>query len=102
MPYSDRKKLYAAQKKHRTKIRSLLLEFLKTKECIKCGEKDPIVLEFDHLVPGKKFKSVSKMMSGHYSWRAIQKEIEKCQVLCANCHRRRTHKQFGFLGRSSS
>jgi hypothetical protein len=53
MPYKDREKLYAAQKRYRIKIRGKLFNFLSEKECIDCGEKDPIVLDFDHIDKNK-------------------------------------------------
>ncbi len=100
MAYKRREDLYAAQKRHRVKVRSLLFDLLLTKFCIDCGEKDPVVLDFDHRTPDTKFKSISRMLSGHYSWEALVKEIEKCDIRCANCHRRRSHKQFGYFGRT--
>ncbi len=100
MPYKDREDIYAAQKRHRLKIRAKMFEFLSVNPCVDCGEKDPIVLEFDHCDPKSKFKLVSKMLSGHYSWESVQKEMKKCEIRCANCHRRKTYAQFGFWGRS--
>jgi 5-methylcytosine-specific restriction endonuclease McrA len=90
---------FAAQKRHRIKIRKHLLDFLLLHPCVDCGEKDPIVLEFDHRIPKDKSKQVSRMLSGHYSWEKIMFEIEKCDVRCANCHRRKTHKDGLFFGR---
>ena len=89
------------QKNHRTKMRKLVLDYLNAHNCVNCGESDPIVLDFDHLNREDKFKTISRMLSGHYGWKAIEKEISKCQVLCANCHRRRTYIQMNSRGRSS-
>lgn len=100
MPYKNKKDLYEAQKRHRIKVRKSLLEFLIKKECIDCGEKDPIVLDFDHINPQSKFKSISQMLSGHYSWKSVLVEIEKCEVRCANCHRRKTYKQINGFGKT--
>ena len=99
MAYKNREDLYAAQRRHRLRVRESLLSFLSLKKCADCGEKDPIVLEFDHRIPSDKFKQVSRMLSGHYSWNTILKEIEKCDIRCANCHRRKTHKDGNFFGR---
>ena len=93
MPYKNKKDLYRAQKRHRVRIRNKLLDFLSTKSCVICGEKDFRVLDFDHTNRKKKFKSVADMRSGHYSWRSVYAEIRKCKIRCANCHRRRTYKQ---------
>ncbi|OHB18798.1 MAG: hypothetical protein A2854_02950 [Parcubacteria group bacterium RIFCSPHIGHO2_01_FULL_56_18] len=100
MPYKDQKKLYEAQKRHRIRIRERLLDFLCTKKCIDCGEKDPIVLDFDHIDAETKTRNVARMLSGHWSWDSVFAEIEKCEVRCANCHRRKTYLQFGFFGRT--
>lgn len=100
MPYKDRKKLYEAQRRHRVKIRSKMFEFLSEKRCIDCGEKDPIVLDFDHKKSKNKFKPISKMMSGHYSWKSLKKEMRKCEIRCANCHRRKTYTQQNGFGKT--
>jgi hypothetical protein len=102
MPYADRTKLYEAQKRHRIKIRAALFEFLSSKSCVDCGEKDPIVLDFDHREPEKKFKPISKLLSGHYSWKSVSGEIDKCDVRCANCHRRKTYKQQNGWGKTQN
>lgn len=77
-----------------------LVGYLLAHPC-KCGEKDPVVLDFDHVV-GKKIANVSHMVSNGSGWNRIEKEIRKCQVLCANCHRRKTareqrHTRFGLV-----
>jgi hypothetical protein len=71
-------------------------DYLKNVSCITCGENDPIVLEFDHREPDQKHKAISDMARSGYSLVTIQEEMDKCDVLCANCHRRRTAKQFGW------
>ncbi len=57
------------------------------KGCLDCGEKDLTVLEFDH-VRGVKIKEVSKLFNS--TPEMIYAEIDKCDVVCANCHKRRT------------
>jgi hypothetical protein len=47
------------------------------------------MLDFDHL-KDKKY-NISRMIHDGFSWAAIKKEIAKCEVVCANCHRVRTH-----------
>ncbi len=63
-----------------------LLGYFREHPCVDCGETDPIVLEFDHL-RDKEF-DVGTFVSCR--WEAVLAEIEKCEVVCANCHRRRT------------
>lgn len=68
-----------------------ILTLLKKSGCIDCDEKDPIVLDFDHL--GNKTAGISHMVRNHYSWEEIEAEIAKCVVRCSNCHRRKTAKE---------
>lgn len=72
-------------------------DYLASHPCIDCGESDPIVLDFDHRDASQKKHNVSRMWRSRYSWGKILEEIEKCDIRCANCHRRRTAIQFGWL-----
>lgn len=74
--------------------RKFIYDYLLSHLCVDCGEKDPIVLEFDHLFG--KDKSISEMVRRRYSIERIKKEISKCEVRCANCHRRKTSKTFSW------
>lgn len=65
-----------------------LRQYLEDKYCLDCSTKDFQVLEFDH-VRGVKQRNISQMMR-NYKWDSILLEIAKCDVVCANCHRRRT------------
>lgn len=79
--------------------REYVLNYLATHFCETCGESDMRVLEFHH-VRGEKYKAVAYMVSGGYSVERIQEEIDKCQILCANCHRKITVEERGwFKGR---
>jgi hypothetical protein len=64
-----------------------LIKHFETHPCVDCGETDPVVLEFDHL-RDKSF-AIGQALS-KASWQRILDEIQKCEVVCANCHRRRT------------
>jgi hypothetical protein len=78
----------AAQKKRlRMERTRYLLTYFAENPCADCGETDPLVLEFDHL--GDKEFEVSQGLDFR-GWQTILDEIEKCDVVCANCHRRRT------------
>jgi hypothetical protein len=62
---------------------------LQSRPCVDCGERDPIVLEFDHR--GDKENDVSILLG--LSWKLVALEIAKCDVRCANRHRRVTAKR---------
>jgi hypothetical protein len=66
-----------------------LAEIKSASGCVDCGIKNHIVLDFDHL-RDKKY-NVSQMVRDGFPWKVIKKEIEKCEVVCANCHRIRNH-----------
>ena len=51
-------------------------------------------LEFDHRDRATKSAEISRLVAGGFSWEVLLREIEKCDVRCANCHRRRTADQF--------
>ena len=69
-----------------------LVAYLQQHPCVDCGESDPLVLDFDH-VRGKKSMEVTVMVGDKGGWAAVEKEIAKCAVRCANCHRRKTAKE---------
>ena len=81
-------------KKRRLVVIDFIVSYLKNHPCVDCGEKDIVVLEFDHLKDKK--NNVSSMIQGGNSIETIQKEINKCEVVCANCHKRRTAKTFNW------
>lgn len=68
--------------------RAFVLECLLSNPCRVCGEADPAALEFDHL--RDKENTVKNLAHNGSCLPRIQAEIEKCQVLCANCHRKKT------------
>lgn len=72
------------------------------KGCFDCGEKDIRVLEFDHVRGvkkrlGKRTDGVSTLVRGGYSWLTIKKEIDKCEVRCRNCHKKKTWKEQNYF-----
>jgi hypothetical protein len=86
----------AAARKKRVRIEQTLklLEYFRAHPCVDCGEEDPVVLEFDHL--GEKDFAIGTAVV-RYGWAKIEAEMKKCQVVCANCHRRRTARRRGAL-----
>ncbi len=74
--------------------RKFIYEYLSQHPCEECGENDPIVLEFHH--KANKSIEVSVVIKNKISIEKIKLEIEKCSVLCANCHKRITAKEFNW------
>jgi hypothetical protein len=70
------------------KLKLLIEAIKKEKGCAICKETDPIVLVFHHLDSSKKDFAISKAIGTRYSVKRILHEIEKCAVVCANCHLR--------------
>jgi 5-methylcytosine-specific restriction endonuclease McrA len=77
----------------RARIRAHITEHLKAHPCVDCGETDPVILEFDHVV-GKDFNLSDAARKG-VSMKRLKAEIAKCEVRCANCHRRKTYVRSG-------
>jgi len=82
-------------KKTRKEIRSKLLEYLSDKKCT-CGENRPACLDFHHIDKNQKFTDISTMIRSGYNWNKILEEINKCEILCANCHRIKTANEFNW------
>ena len=89
----------AQVKRRRDENRKQLYRYLSSHPCVDCGETDIVVLEFDHRLPAEKVRDVSGLAARRV-WASVLKEIEKCDVRCVNCHRRRTARQFNWPGRS--
>ena len=65
--------------------KAFILEYLKKNPCNHCGETNLMVLEFDHCSGSKDFNISTGLQLG-FSVAVLKKEVQKCQVLCANCH----------------
>lgn len=83
-------------KRQREKNRLNVFNYLMAHPCVDCGESNPVVLEFDHRNPEEKSFTIGGIRLLHYSWKRVMSEIEKCDVRCANCHKKRTAEQFGW------
>jgi hypothetical protein len=86
--------------KHKTDVRrnaerykarfDSLVRLYKSTGCADCGEVyPPYVMDFDHLEDTEKVSNVASMAG--WSLEKVEAEIAKCEVVCANCHRVRTH-----------
>lgn len=87
--YQKNKEKYSKRARNRRKnqykqTKQKIVEYLTNRECADCGNSDIRVLTFDHIQDKK--HNVTSMMHGGYTWKSIKKEIDKCEIRCANCH----------------
>lgn len=76
------------------KMRQVVIE-AKIVPCMDCGERYPhYVMDFDHRDPETKVMSIANMVGQQVGVNALLAELEKCDVVCSNCHRVRTHNQY--------
>lgn len=100
--YNNNKKYYLIKtqvrnRKLRSEVLSYINKYLLDNPCVDCGESDITVLEFDHRGKIPKFKAVSSLIRARYSLNVVKEEVAKCDVRCANCHRRKTARDFKWL-----
>lgn len=81
-------------KEYRAEMRLLVIE-KKNVPCEDCGGFfPPYVMDLDHRDPALKVEDVSVMVR-RYGKKRLLEELEKCGVVCANCHRIREHEKRG-------
>lgn len=86
--------LVAARRRRRIQRNRALVSAAKDRPCEDCGgEFDTEVMDLDHIT-GEKLGEVSSMIYTAAT-SAVRREIAKCEVVCANCHRRRTRRRAG-------
>lgn len=85
--YLKHKEEYLARTQEKRRNTRDLIDALKTK-CVICGFDDPRALEFHHRDPEDKAFEIGQAASlGIHDFEIIRREIQKCDVVCANCHR---------------
>lgn len=99
--YNKNKEYYlekARRRNNQIKQRTLdyIYQYLSKNYCVDCGESDITVLEFDHNSKFNKVETVSFLIKNRYPLDKVKDEISKCEVRCANCHRRKTAKDFNW------
>lgn len=110
MPFKDKEKQREAVRRHylknsaaiqvrtaqnnrliRKRNKAYVDEVKGVNPCADCGVSyPPYVMQFDHVVDGK-VSNIADMVRNGYSIKNIQAEINKCELVCANCHAERTH-----------
>lgn len=110
MPFKDKVKQLEAQRRHyarnaekikpkvretnrrlRARNREYVNNIKSNNPCVDCGlSYPPYVMQFDHVLEGKR-AHVATMVKQCLSLKTIQTEIDKCEIVCANCHAERTY-----------
>ena len=84
--YPSRDRQWNNVNKRKNNARLFVWEYKKNFSC-KCGEDHPSCLDFHHKY-GDKEKNISKLAKDGYALKTIQAEIDKCEIVCSNCHRK--------------
>lgn len=98
-----RKSTVARNARRREAARRIIRQ-AKERPCADCGVQHPsYVMDFDHRAGVKKLFNIGRDgLRGGWSLESLKREIEKCDVICSNCHRIRTHGPAFELGRQDS
>lgn len=90
--YRLNKRQYIDRSLRSTAKRREFLRQVKSRPCVDCGIQYPYyVMDFDHRDGEKKSFEMNRV--NYVTMRAIKQEIEKCDVVCSNCHRERTYRR---------
>jgi len=81
--------------RYRNACQLFAYDYLMAHPCVDCGETNPVVLDFDHVDPATKTREVAWFIRSQ-DLVGLAAEIAKCEVRCANDHRRRTARDLGY------
>lgn len=92
--YLANKDLYLVRKSQVKKAAQEYIRELKKDPCMDCGKKYPYyVMDFDHRDSEIKVTNIASAVAKSWGLKRIMDEIDKCDLICSNCHRERTHKR---------
>ena len=87
--YKQNKQTYIDKMRRRKEAAVAFVENYKsTRACPYCGESDPACLDFHHRDPADKLHEICDLSNSGCAISTLIKEIEKCILLCSNCHRK--------------
>lgn len=90
--YARHPEVYKNHKKRRMKEMKILIREMKANPCIDCGIQYPYyVMEFDHLPGNIKTCHPANLAARGWGLDRVKDELSGCELVCANCHRQRTH-----------
>jgi len=87
--YRNRERLAAERRRRKADVRQWLRQLKRTLACAVCGEAHPATRDFHHTDAAAKDFSIGDATNHKWSKRWLLEEIAKCEILCANCHRKR-------------
>lgn len=94
--YRENKQYYIDKKnKLKRRTRERIWKIKQNGRCKKCGEDHPACLVFHHTDPSTKKFQIASNMARTISLNKLMVEIEKCEILCANCHLKFHNKRVG-------
>lgn len=90
----NKKKHISYVRRNKSRVIEFIEQYKRARSCVDCGfpgKEFPYVLDFDHIeTDSAKMFNIGSWSRAVLSVRAIELEIKKCQLVCANCHRKRT------------
>ena len=90
--HANKEAVIAKKARRRADLKAYVQNLKETTPCTDCGVNYPFyVMDFDH-VRGEKVADINRLM-GSVQKTLILAEIDKCDIVCSNCHRRRTHER---------
>ena len=91
--YQKYREKYRERDRQRRAACRAFVETFKAKPCMDCkGSFPPVCMDFDH-VRGEKIKDLSDACTDMWTHERLLEEIEKCDLVCSNCHRIRTEER---------
>lgn len=92
--YETNKSYYRDRNALRRRQLAELVQLVKSQPCVDCGQKYPYyVMDLDHRGDETKVLDVSRLVARRVTVVRLEAEIAKCDVVCSNCHRERTHQR---------
>jgi hypothetical protein len=95
--YKNNKELYLIRAKTNVigsikRNQQFIQDYKNSHPCADCGTQYPYyVMDFDHREANTKVSSIARLVGDNRSKKKLLEELEKCDLICANCHRIRTH-----------
>tara|TARA_Y100000310_G_scaffold262645_1_gene272372 strand:+ start:3582 stop:3953 length:372 start_codon:yes stop_codon:yes gene_type:complete len=86
--YRNKQKQFDRNADRIRQIARKFANYKRTLKCEFCAEDYPSCLDFHHRDPTKKEGNICQLVHRGWGWDRLMREVKKCQVLCANCHRK--------------